>query len=102
MATASIALDKSVILASADATLRQRLRNSLSGLRWDVREARGGAEAIAQLEIRQTEALLLDHWLPDLEVMELAEQIGALYPGVELLRIDGDPDCWRAQKSPPP
>jgi DNA-binding NtrC family response regulator len=91
MASANIAVDRSVILASADASLRQRLRNSLSGLRWDVREARGGAEAIAQLEGRPTEALLLDHWLPDLEVMELAEQIGTLYPFMELLRIDGNP-----------
>jgi DNA-binding NtrC family response regulator len=91
MATANMGFDRSVILASADASLRQRLRNSLSGLRWDVREACGGAEAIAQLEGRPTEALLLDHWLPDLEVMELAEQIGALYPEMELLRIDGDP-----------
>ncbi len=91
MASANIPFDRTVLLASADASLRQRLRNSLSGLRWDVREARGGAEAIAQLEGRPTEALLLDHWLPDLEVMELAEQIGALYPEMELLRIDGDP-----------
>jgi DNA-binding NtrC family response regulator len=91
MASANIAFDRTVILASADASLRQRLRDSLSDLRWNVREARGGAEAIAQLEGRRTEALLLDHWLPDLEVMELAEQIGALYPDMELLRIDGDP-----------
>ena len=91
MASANIAFDRTVLLASADASLRQRLRSSLSGLRWEVREARGGAEAIAQLEGRPTEALLLDHWLPDLEVMELAEQIGALYPEMELLRIDGDP-----------
>jgi DNA-binding NtrC family response regulator len=91
MASANIAMDRTVLLASADASLRQRLRNSLSGLRWDVREARGGAETIAQLEGRPTEALLLDHWLPDLEVMELAEQIGVLYPEMELLRIDGDP-----------
>jgi len=91
MASASMAFDRSVILASADASLRQRLHESLSGLRWDVREARGGAEAIAQLEGRPTEALLLDHWLPDLEVVELAEQIGALYPFMELLRIDGNP-----------
>jgi DNA-binding NtrC family response regulator len=84
-------MDRTVLLASADASLRQRLRNSLSGLRWDVREARGGAETIAQLEGRPTEALLLDYWLPDLEVMELAEQIGVLYPEMELLRIDGDP-----------
>lgn len=91
MASANIRLDRTVLLASADASLRQRLRDSLGGLRWNVREARGGAEAIAQLEKWPTEALLLDHWLPDLDVIELAEQIGGLYPGMELLRIDGDP-----------
>jgi CheY-like chemotaxis protein len=91
MAAASFGFDRTVVLASADASLRQRLHSSLSGLRWQVREARGGAEAIAQLEDHPTEALLLDHWLPDLEVGEFAEQIGAMYPGMELLRVDGDP-----------
>ncbi|MGA8940282.1 MAG: sigma-54 dependent transcriptional regulator [Acidobacteriaceae bacterium] len=91
MATANINFDRTVLLASADASLRQRLRSSLSGMRWTVREARGGAEAIAQIEDRMPEALLLDHWLPDLEVMELAEQIGVMYPEIELLRMDGDP-----------
>jgi DNA-binding NtrC family response regulator len=91
MVSPNITFDRTVILASADASLRQRLRSSLSDLRWSVREACGGAEAIAQLEGRRTEALLLDHWLPDLEVMELAEQIATLYPEMELLRIDGDP-----------
>ena len=41
---------RTVVLASADAGLRQRLRTSLTGLRWQVREAAGGAEAMAQLE----------------------------------------------------
>lgn len=91
MASASIDFDRTVILASADASLRERLCSSLSGLRWQVREARGGAEAIAQLEGHPSEALLLDHWLPDLEVSELAEQIGAMYPRMDLLRVDGDP-----------
>jgi DNA-binding NtrC family response regulator len=91
MGSASIEFDRTVVLASADASLRQRLCSSLSGLRWQVREARGGAEAIAQLEGRPTEALLLDHWLPDLEVAELAEQIGAMYPRMDILRVDGDP-----------
>ncbi|MDQ2840439.1 MAG: sigma-54 dependent transcriptional regulator [Acidobacteriota bacterium] len=91
MASANIAFDKTVLLASADASLRRRLRDNLSGLRWNVREAGGGAEAMAQLDGRPIEALLLDHWLPDLEVIELAEQIGELYPEMELLRIDGGP-----------
>src|ERR1700729_3323584 len=83
---------RTVVLASADAGLRQRLRASLTGLRWQVREASGGAEAMAQLEASQPEALLVDSWLPDLEVGEFAEQIRVMYPGIELLRVDGGND----------
>ena len=83
---------RTVVLASADAGLRQRLRVSLTGLRWQVREAGGGAEAIAQLEASRPEALLVDSWLPDLEVGEFAGQIRMMYPGIELLRVDGGND----------
>ena len=99
MGSSIIGLDRTVVLASADPALRQRLRNSLSGLRWQVREARGGAEAMAQLEDQPTEALLLDNWLPDLEVTEFEERIGAMYPDMELLRVDGLPIAGGA-KSP--
>jgi DNA-binding NtrC family response regulator len=83
---------RTVVLASADAGLRQRLRTSLTGLRWQVREAAGGAEAMAQLEDSRSEALLVDSWLPDLEVGEFATVIRMLYPSMELLRVDGGID----------
>jgi DNA-binding NtrC family response regulator len=83
---------RTVVLASADAGLRQRLRASLTGLRWQVREAAGGAEAMAQLEDSRSEALLMDSWLPDLEVGEFATVIRMLYPAMELLRVDGGAD----------
>src|ERR1700756_148409 len=83
---------RTVVLASADAALRQRLRASLTGLRWQVREASGGAEAMAQLEDSRSEALLVDSWLPDLEVSEFATVIRMLYPAMELLRVDGGAD----------
>jgi DNA-binding NtrC family response regulator len=83
---------RTVVLASADAGLRQRLRTSLTGLRWQVREASGGAEAMAQLEDSRSEALLVDSWLPDLEVGEFATVIRMLYPSMELLRVDGGVD----------
>ena len=89
METAAI---RTVVLASADAALRQRLRASLTGLRWQVREASGGAEAMAQLEDSRSEALLVDSWLPDLEVGEFATVIRMLYPAMELLRVDGGAD----------
>jgi len=83
---------RTVVLASADAGLRQRLRTSLTGLRWQVREASGGAEAMAQLEDARSEALLVDSWLPDLEVGEFASVIRMMYPTMELLRVDGGAD----------
>jgi len=89
---AGIAAARTVVLASADIGLRQRLKKSLTELRWQVREASGGAEAMAQLEESRAEALLVDSWLPDLEVSEFASVIRMMYPGMELLRVDGGAD----------
>jgi CheY-like chemotaxis protein len=97
MDTATVTSTRTVMLASADASLRQRLNQSLSGLRWQVREAGGGADALAQLERNPTEALILDYWLPDLEVIELAGHLHTLYPGMEMLRVDGDPIAGAAR-----
>jgi DNA-binding NtrC family response regulator len=93
VASAEMAAPRTVILASADAGLRQRLRSSLVGLRWQVREATGGAEAMSQLEDARSEALLVDSWLPDLEVGEFAGVIRDMYPAMELLLVDGGMDC---------
>jgi DNA-binding NtrC family response regulator len=83
---------RKVVLASSDAGLRDRLKDSLSGMRWEVFEAAGGAEAMARLDDVRPEALLVDSWLPDLEVSEFAGQIRMLYPGLELMRMDGSAD----------
>ena len=39
---------------------------------------------MAQLEDARSEALLVDSWLPDLEVGEFATVIRMLYPSMEL------------------
>ena len=80
---------RSVVVASADADLRHRLSTCLTGLRWNVREASGGAEAMALVEHEHPEALLVDSWLPDLEAGELTGQLVTLYPAMDLLRMDG-------------
>lgn len=79
---------RTAILVSADASLRQRLSETLTGMRWQVREASGGAEALTCLEQTPCEALLLDSWLPDLEATELATLLRQLYPALDLIRID--------------
>ncbi len=92
-----VGMMRTVVLAIADMGLRQRLRASLTGLRWQVREAGGGAEALAFLEASRSEALLVDSWLPDLEVSEFAGQIRLMYPGMELLRVDGSTESGGAR-----
>lgn len=83
--------DRTVVLASADPAVRQRLRDSLTSLRWRVHEAAGGAEALTLLEQQSAEAVLMDGWLPDLEASELAGHITLFYPAVDVLSIDGGP-----------
>jgi DNA-binding NtrC family response regulator len=80
---------RSVVIASADANFRERLREHLTAMRWQVREAGGGAEAVAQLDEAGAEALLVDSALPDLDVGEFAVEMRSRHPGMDLLRIDG-------------
>jgi transcriptional regulator with GAF, ATPase, and Fis domain len=44
---------------------------------------------MALVERDRPEALLVDSWLPDLEAGELTGRLGGMYPGMDLLRMDG-------------
>jgi DNA-binding NtrC family response regulator len=81
-----------VLLASSDLSLRERLRQSLTGLRWQVVEAQVGAEAwmVSQAE-SELEALVIDSWLPDLDVHEFLADFHRERPLVDLMMIDGTP-----------
>ena len=79
-----------VLVASSDSSLRERLRQSLTGLRWQVLEAPGGAEAWeASHGVSQLEALLIDPWLPDLDVQEFLQDFHHQHPQVDLMMTDG-------------
>src|ERR1700677_236392 len=81
-----------VLVASSDASLRERLRHSLTGLRWQVLEAPGGADAwVASQAVTQLEALLIDPWLPDLDVGEFLRDFHQEHPHVDLMMTDGAP-----------
>src|SRR5271163_2565439 len=85
----AVAAARSAVLASSDLSFRQRVRDTLAGLRWQVREAGGGAEALALLEAAPAEALILDSWLPDLEIREFVRKFERLHPQVDLIAVDG-------------
>jgi DNA-binding NtrC family response regulator len=82
------AVSRTAVLVSADASFRQKLAEILTGMRWKVREASGGAQALSYLEEAPSEALLLDFWLPDLEAGDFAEQLRIQYPNLDLICVN--------------
>ena len=78
---------RTLVLVSADAELRQRLGERLKDLRWRVLQAGGGATAMLHLEAQPVAAILIDGWLPDLEVHEFTAHVRLLYPETEQIHL---------------
>ena len=78
------------VIASPNETFRRRLLETYRLLSCSAEEARGGAEALAMLESGDWGALLLDRWLPDLDVPELLSIVKKRHPQVEVVVFDSD------------
>jgi DNA-binding NtrC family response regulator len=76
-------------VASNDRSFRQRLSETLHGLRWQVREVEGGAQAWAEAELAPPEAVIVDSWLPDLDLAEFLKDFRAHFPEVDLVTTSG-------------
>ena len=80
---------RTALLASADSSFRQRLSEILTGLRWQVREAEGGAHAWKEAESAVPEAVIVDSWLPDLDLAEFLSDFRDRFPQVDLVTASG-------------
>src|SRR5215831_11483375 len=80
---------RTAVLASSDSSFRQRLGETLSGLRWQVREAETGAQAWAEAESSAPEAVIVDSWLPDLDLAEFLKEFRNSFPKVDLVTAEG-------------
>jgi DNA-binding NtrC family response regulator len=90
---------RTVIVASSDTSFRQRLSETLTGLRWQVREAEGGADVWTLAQSAIPEGVILDSWLPDLELGEFIEDFRRSYPQVDLI-VAGSPHETAGQRGP--
>jgi DNA-binding NtrC family response regulator len=79
-----------VMVASANADFRNLILKTLESRSWIAEEALGGAEALAKLDASACRALLLDRWLPDLDVQELVSIVKARHPHLEVLVVDSE------------
>ncbi len=89
-----------VVVATADNALREALSRELRLMRWSVREAKGAAETFVHIEQELPSAVMVDAWLPDLEVGECVEELQAQYPGLELFSLDGSEGVASGRTSP--
>ena len=93
--------DPAVIVASANAAVRQQLLHKFSSSQIRAAEAFGGADAIGKLEASECRLLLLDGKLPDLAAEEVLQTIHARFPGIDVLLLDDAgrplvPGEWRS------
>lgn len=90
---------RTALVASADSSFRQRLAHILTGMRWQVREAEGGAQAWAEAETAAPEAVIVDSWLPDLELDEFLKEFRASFPQVDLVTT-GEASAHESPRGP--
>jgi DNA-binding NtrC family response regulator len=88
---------RTALIASADRSFRQRLSETLTGLRWHVREAEGGADAWTQAHVSVPEAMIVDTWLPDLDLAEFVRDFRTSFPQVDLIPASGTQDAQGAR-----
>ena len=82
--------DGRVLVASPSTLLRKQVLHSFDDSGRIVYEARGGAEALVQLENGDWQLLFLDRRLPDLDAEELIGIIKRRFPGIEVIVLDSD------------
>ena len=68
---------RTALVTSADGSFRQRLSDVLTGLRWQVREAQGGAQAWGEAMDAMPQTIVVDSWLPDLDQAEFLREFSA-------------------------
>ncbi|MBS1802991.1 MAG: sigma-54-dependent Fis family transcriptional regulator [Acidobacteria bacterium] len=79
---------RTAVVASADSSFRQSVSTVLTRLRWQVREAQGGAQAWGEVMDIQPQTIIVDSWLPDLDVQEFLREFHASFPGIDIVRND--------------
>jgi len=86
---ASRTRSRTALVASADHSFRQRLAQILTGLRWQVREVSSGAQAWGEAESVAPEAVIVDSWLPDLDMTEFLSDFRGCFPQVDVVSAAG-------------
>ena len=78
----------SAVIASSNPRFLKAILGSLESRGWFSEAAHSGADALAKVESSGCQALVLDRWLPDLEVHELIKIVKSQNPNVDIFLMD--------------
>jgi transcriptional regulator with GAF, ATPase, and Fis domain len=81
-----------LLVASADPNFRSQFLGESTQPESDVDEAISGAHALAKLNSRSFDTLILDRQLPDLNVHEVAQLVRRRFPQVDVRIVDAATD----------
>jgi two-component system response regulator MprA len=76
-----------ILIVDDDAALRRALRRVLAANGFEVEEASGGMEALAELRARSFDLVVLDVMMPGLDGIEICEQLRAEGDGLPVLML---------------
>ncbi len=80
---------RSAVVASGDEALRVAVAAELKAMRWAVRLAGSAAEMVVLLDQQQPAVVLVDSWLPDLDVRECVVELRHSCPELDVMTLDG-------------
>ena len=88
-----------VLVVDDEAVVRESYLRTLDGVRYNVRAALNGAEALRMLEAEHFDVILLDIRMPEMDGIEVLRQIKKRWPESEVVIITGYPSIETAKEA---
>jgi DNA-binding NtrC family response regulator len=79
-----------LLLVDDEARFVETLSKRLTARGFDVEGALSGPEALARLDARPFDVVLLDVWMPGMDGLEVLKQIRRLHPSVRVVLVSGN------------
>ena len=79
-----------LLLVDDEARFVETLSKRLTARGFDVEGALSGPEALARLDARPFDVVLLDVWMPGTDGLEVLKQIRRLHPSVRVVLVSGN------------
>ncbi|HYD47065.1 MAG TPA: UDP-3-O-acyl-N-acetylglucosamine deacetylase [Terriglobales bacterium] len=92
-------MSNTVLLVDDEREIRSSLRGILEEEGLAVIEAADGAEALAAIQLRSPDLIILDIWMPELDGLQLLQQLQGAMPPPEVIVISGHGNIETAVKA---